>query len=140
MKSWFCLLALLLLTVTAAFAQSFTATLSGTVTDPSGAIIPNAKVTITNPKTGVARTVTTDANGNWSFATPLHFPSAGTTTCTVSEIQQPDWLQTGNTVDQSLSSGGAAVALNNFVYTVTLPNDKPSSVDQLFFGNVCRFR
>jgi hypothetical protein len=54
-------------------------------------------------------------------------------------VQQPDWLQTGNTVDQSVATGGATVSLNNFVYTVALPNDRMSTVDGLYFGNVCKF-
>jgi len=46
-----------------ACAQVAGATLSGTVTDPSGASIPQAQVVITNVSTGVARTVTTDSAG-----------------------------------------------------------------------------
>jgi hypothetical protein len=43
----------------------------------------------------------------------------------VREVQQPDWLQTGNTVDQSVATGGATVSLSNFVYTVVLsPSDQ----------------
>ncbi|MGH9355662.1 MAG: carboxypeptidase regulatory-like domain-containing protein, partial [Terriglobia bacterium] len=37
--------------------------LSGTVTDPSGAVLPNAKITITNAATGVNRQATTDSAG-----------------------------------------------------------------------------
>lgn len=54
-------------------------------------------------------------------------------------MQQPDWLQTGNTVDQSVATGGATVSLSNFAYTVALPNDRVSTVDGLYFGNVCKF-
>jgi len=46
-----------------AFAQE--ATLVGTVTDPSGAVIANAKVTATNTETGVARTITTNEAGQY---------------------------------------------------------------------------
>jgi hypothetical protein len=46
-------------------AQS-TASLSGNVTDPSGAVLPQAKVTIHNVATGVNRVVTADAAGNYS--------------------------------------------------------------------------
>src|ERR1700722_12317958 len=37
--------------------------LQGTVTDPQGAVIPGAVVTITNTETGVVRKEPTDANG-----------------------------------------------------------------------------
>ncbi|MGH9354924.1 MAG: carboxypeptidase-like regulatory domain-containing protein, partial [Terriglobia bacterium] len=48
---------------TSARAQVTGATLSGTVTDPSGAVIPNAKVSIRNTSTGVIRNVTSDTAG-----------------------------------------------------------------------------
>jgi len=46
-------------------AQSTFGTLTGTVTDPSGAVISGAAVTITNKGTQVARTVTSGADGNY---------------------------------------------------------------------------
>ena len=46
-----------------AHAQVAGATLSGTVTDPSGASIPQAQVVITNVSTAIARNVTTDSAG-----------------------------------------------------------------------------
>src|SRR5260221_483066 len=45
------------------FAQVSGATLTGTVTDASGATIPQAQVVITNVSTGVTRNVTTDSAG-----------------------------------------------------------------------------
>jgi Carboxypeptidase regulatory-like domain len=42
--------------------------LSGTVTDPSGAAVPGAKVTISDPGSGFSRTVQSDKNGEYSFA------------------------------------------------------------------------
>jgi len=44
-----------------------TATLLGTVTDPSGSVVPNATVTITNPATGVTKTSTTNDVGQYVF-------------------------------------------------------------------------
>ena len=41
--------------------------INGTVTDPSGAVIPGATVTIHNPITGYERTASTDASGAFSF-------------------------------------------------------------------------
>ena len=50
----------------AAFAQaSFTGSLLGTVTDPSGSAIPNAAVTITNLATNEAVRTKSDASGNY---------------------------------------------------------------------------
>ena len=50
-----------------ALAQAPTGIITGTLTDDSGAVIPNATITITNKATGVAaRTATTDAQGYYS--------------------------------------------------------------------------
>ncbi len=46
-----------------AYSQVSGATLSGTVTDASGAAVPNATVSIRNTATGIIREVTTDAAG-----------------------------------------------------------------------------
>ena len=46
-------------------AQS-TATLSGAVTDPSGAVVPQAKVTVHGLATGVDRVVVSDSAGNYA--------------------------------------------------------------------------
>src|SRR5215813_9354607 len=40
-------------------------TIRGTVTDPNGAIIPNAAVKITDQTTGLSRDLTTDSDGNY---------------------------------------------------------------------------
>src|ERR1044071_335906 len=43
-------------------------TLRGTVTDPNGAVIPNATVKITDHTTGLSRDLTTDGEGNYEAA------------------------------------------------------------------------
>lgn len=70
------LLALCLSTFAFARAQTATATLSGTVTDERGAIVPGASITVTNPATGLQRRATTSDNG--SFTIPLLPPSTYT--------------------------------------------------------------
>ena len=52
----------------AAMAQLPTATLNGTVTDPQGAAVAGAKVTLLNQATGVSREATSDAQGFYTFA------------------------------------------------------------------------
>ncbi len=59
------LVVLLALSVTT-LAQTFRGGIEGTVTDTSGAAIPAAQVTVTNPATGTTRTVTTDDSGNYT--------------------------------------------------------------------------
>ncbi len=56
------------LTATSAFGQT-SAQLNGIVTDPSGASIPGARVTVTSLETGSERQATTDQNG--TFTVPL---------------------------------------------------------------------
>ncbi|MDP8991310.1 MAG: carboxypeptidase-like regulatory domain-containing protein, partial [Acidobacteriota bacterium] len=46
-------------------AQSTTATILGTVTDPSGATIPDATISATNTETNVARTTVSDSQGRF---------------------------------------------------------------------------
>src|SRR5438445_10073972 len=46
-----------------AFAQE--ATMVGTVTDPSGSVIANVKITITNAETGLTHTITTNESGQY---------------------------------------------------------------------------
>ena len=48
-----------------AHAQS--ASISGTVVDPSGGVVVNATVTIHNPVSGLERSATTDISGNFTF-------------------------------------------------------------------------
>lgn len=48
-------------------AQGNTGTVTGTVADPSGAAVPNATVTITNPVSGLRRTATSDGEGHYTF-------------------------------------------------------------------------
>ena len=48
------------------FGQAVYGSIFGTVSDPSGAVVPNAKVTVTDVRKGTSETVTTDASGNYS--------------------------------------------------------------------------
>jgi carboxypeptidase family protein len=61
-------------TLLLAQSQSTTGTIQGIVTDPTGAGVPNANITIKNAGTGLERTVNTDAEGR--FQAPLLDPGA----------------------------------------------------------------
>jgi hypothetical protein len=56
----------LLLSSTALLAQTFRGTILGTVTDPQGAVVAGAKVTVHNINTGLERTTQTSADGSYS--------------------------------------------------------------------------
>src|SRR4051794_33727206 len=45
------------------FCQSFQATVSGIVTDPTGAVVPNVKVTMTDSERGVSVSTITNQDG-----------------------------------------------------------------------------
>ena len=64
----FLLLIALLSFSIASLAQSDNARVIGTVTDPSGAVVPGAVITITNQATANAKTVTAGADGNFSMS------------------------------------------------------------------------
>ncbi len=83
-------------------AKSNTATLSGTVSDPSGARIPKATVKLSNPENGITRNDASTATGEFSFA----FLPMGTY---VVEVSAPGFKTTRQT--GVVLSAGDAVSL-----------------------------
>jgi hypothetical protein len=67
MRSFFFASILLLCAVTAALAQAGRGSINGLVTDPTGAIIPGAKVTLLNHATGVTSHSVTTSGGLFTF-------------------------------------------------------------------------
>ncbi|HZP02371.1 MAG TPA: carboxypeptidase regulatory-like domain-containing protein [Terriglobia bacterium] len=64
-QSRWLMVAILLVFGLPSFAQFDTGTIKGTVTDPSGAAVPRAKITATHIGTGINTSTTTDANGDF---------------------------------------------------------------------------
>src|SRR5438105_8248795 len=62
------ILSLLLMVSTHAIAQTSNATVGGTVSDATGALIPGVSVTATNVATGIVTTVLTNEAGAYQFA------------------------------------------------------------------------
>ena len=56
-----------LVLATCLFGQTFRGTILGTVTDPSGAVVAGATITVKNPATGLERTAQTSADGSYSI-------------------------------------------------------------------------
>src|SRR5579871_1594739 len=61
------ILAFVLLAAVSLSAQTFRGTILGTVTDPSGAVVTGAKVTVRNVATGLERSTDTSADGSYSI-------------------------------------------------------------------------
>jgi hypothetical protein len=68
MRIWCALLGLCVLLSGLSYGQAVNGSLLGTITDSSGAAVPNAKVTITDTNTGINRTTTTNESGNYNFS------------------------------------------------------------------------
>lgn len=113
-----------------AYAQVAGATLAGTVTDTSGAAVPNAKVSIKNGSTGVERDITTDSAGFYSAPNLL----PGVYDITASAPGFSTYRQTGitltvgssQTLSISLHVGGVT---EQVVVTSTAPAVQLSSSD-----------
>src|SRR5947209_222827 len=67
LRSIFVFVSLLAFTGAAAWSQAVNATLLGTISDATGGMVPNAKVTATESNTNVNRSTTTNLSGNYSF-------------------------------------------------------------------------
>jgi len=117
---------------TVAQAQ-YRASLRGTVTDPSGAVVPDATVTLTNTGTNQVLTAVSDANGIYTFngLPPDRFSvkaeKQGFQTTNIAEVvlipEQPNALnikmQIGGATQQVVVSGSAAPLLDTDTATVS---------------------
>ena len=89
------ILTFVLLAAVSLSAQTFRGTILGTVTDPSGAVLPGAKVTVKNTGTGLERTTETSADGSYSLPElPI-----GTYSVTVTQAGFQTFVANGVTVD-----------------------------------------
>jgi len=88
-------LVFVLLAAVSLSAQTFRGTILGTVTDPSGAVVAGAKVTVKNTGTGPERSTETSADGSYSLPElPI-----GTYNVTVTQSGFQSFVATGVTVD-----------------------------------------
>lgn len=84
------------------YAQETSAMIRGNVTDLAGNVITNAEVVVTSAATGIAKTVTTDANGNYAIR---GLPAGVSYSVTV----DANGLQKASTTDLQLAVGQQAV-------------------------------
>ena len=90
------LLALLVLCGVIASGQQLTGTLSGTTSDQTGAVVPNAQVTLKNEASGDTRQTTSNGSGYFNFAAL----QPGSYSATVSAAGFTSWRQNGIVLSQ----------------------------------------
>jgi outer membrane receptor protein involved in Fe transport len=89
------ILVFVLLAAVSLSAQTFRGTILGTVTDPSGAVVAGAKVTVKNTGTGLERSTETSGDGSYSLPElPI-----GTYNVTITQSGFETFIATGVTVN-----------------------------------------
>ena len=110
----------LVLCSASAWAQTQLATVFGTVTDPTGAVIAEAKVTVSSTSTGLKRVGLTDTKGQYHVAglpPGMYTVRAG-----------KDKFQT-QVLDGVVLSSGAAISINLSLKVGTVPQDVTVTAD-----------
>ena len=132
LRLWVCGMLALLLWPSSAMAQSSaTGSLTGTVTDPSGGVLPGVTVLATSPETGVSQSAVTGSSGEWTVAAlpvgryDLTFELNGFKKLTRSDVliqavvtrQINVTLDVGSMTEQVTVSGDAPVIVANTAAT-----------------------
>ncbi len=91
--------------------------LAGTVTDPSGAVVPNASVALKSNATGANRTTTTNANGSYRFS--LLSPGSYTVSVTAAGFSKADATVSVNVGQATLGDLKLAVGSGSQTVEVT---------------------
>ena len=124
------LAAALLLAPLGVYAQVVGASIAGAVTDPSGALVPNAHVVLRSEDTGAQRTLTTDAGGNFVASSV----SVGSYTISVEATGFAQYVRRGVdlTVGQSLQlSFALAVSGTDSIDVRSTPTTVNTSTEQV---------
>jgi Carboxypeptidase regulatory-like domain len=136
-RGWYQLLVCLFFTAAASFSgfgQS-TTLLRGTVTDPQGAVITSAVVTLSNAGTGFSRAVTTDQRGEYQFVQiapgtyTIVVEMVGFTKLTRTDVQL--LVNTPTTLDLRMELGKASETVNVAAQASTI-NTVDASVGNAF--------
>lgn len=104
--------------------------MTGTITDPSGAVVPEAKVTVTNNATNVVHTATTTSQGTY-FITDL---IPGTYTVKIEKqgfelavVQNVNvYVSQTATADAVLTTGATSTTVEVSAPSITLQTDEPN--------------
>ncbi|HMK30922.1 MAG TPA: TonB-dependent receptor, partial [Terriglobales bacterium] len=122
------LAALVVLSAAPASAQAVYGSIFGTVTDPSGAAVPNAKITVTNDRKGTSDEATSNDTGNYSVTHlipdiyTVRFEASGFKTLEQKSVTVS--ADTGSRVDGQFSLGSATEAVEVSAEAPQLKTDR----------------
>ncbi len=123
-----------------AYGQILYGSIVGTVTDPSGAVVPNSAITVTDVGTQQTRSDTTDGSGRYSVGNLA--PGTYTVKAVTSgfrELDQSNITVTPNVVtrvDLQLQVGEASEKVNVSAQAVELQTDKADTHTEITSENV----
>src|SRR5437868_8288515 len=105
----------LLVTATSILAQSDTSSISGTITDSSGAVVPDAQITIHNNATLADRTIASNESGVYNLTNlppgsySIRVTKAGFQNSTLNDVQLDPNI--GRRVDVAMKVGDTSVTI-----------------------------
>ena len=99
-------------------SQTISSTLLGTVSDPSGNVIPRAVVAVINESTGDQRSLTTDATGGFTF--PSLLPGSYTVKVTATGFRAFEKKNNVLTANERLSVGDLQLTLGSVTESVSV--------------------
>src|SRR5215213_1438574 len=125
-----CSLATMLVLCTSAFAQGRIGTVQGTVKDPNGAVVPNAKVTVTQSVTGYNQTAQTDDDGVFKLVNiPFNTYTVRAEAAGFQAVEQAIDLESGIplNVDLAVTVAGTAESVTVTSSSAEIEPDRTSS-------------
>lgn len=128
-------LALQLLLASSVFSQAVNGTLLGTITDSSGGLVPNAKVTILEQNKNISRSTNTNESGNYIF--PDVPPGMYTVSAEIAGFKRSArsnvevQINTSPRVDLSLTPGNVAESIEVTAATPLLQTDRADTGRQI---------
>jgi hypothetical protein len=123
-------------------AQNESGSISGEVTDPAGAVVAGATVTITDLGTNVARTSTTGVNGAYTFSTlhPSHYKitvdAAGFKESVLADIELHTQDKLSENMVLTLGSSNESVTVNAETEQLETSAAVATTIDRKFIENM----
>src|SRR5215210_755768 len=125
-----CSIAIVLILCTSAFGQARIGTVQGTVKDPNGAVVPNAKITITQSVTGYNQTAQTDDDGAFKLVNiPFNTYTVRAEAAGFQTVEQSIDLESGIplNVDLAVTVAGTAETVTVSTSSAEIEPDRTSS-------------